>query len=57
MVLWIHIEVIDFSVFVIIEFKQYKNTKIANFVYYEKTRMMLSEIWNQVIMITRQLPR
>ena len=39
MVLWIHIEVIDFFIFLLMEFKQYKNAKIAKFVYYEKTRI------------------
>ena len=45
MLLWIHNDVTDspiltaFDLFV--KFKQYKNAKIANFVYYGKTRIRL----------------
>ena len=35
--LWIETEVIDFFIQLIFRLKQYKNAKIANFVYYGKT--------------------
>ena len=38
---WIIIEVTDFSVYLIFKFKQYKNAKIANFVCYDKSRMVM----------------
>ena len=39
MVLWIHIEVTDFSVFLIFKFKPYNNANIPNFLYNGETRL------------------
>ena len=39
----IHIELTDFSILLSFKNKQYKNTNIANFVYYGKTRMTLTD--------------
>ena len=36
-VLWIINKVTDFSINLILKFKQHKSAKVANFVYYEKT--------------------
>ena len=38
MVLWILIDVVNFSL-IFFKFRQYENVKIANFVYYGKTRI------------------
>ena len=37
MVLWIHIEVTDFSILIFLKFRQYNNVNIVNFVHYMKT--------------------
>ena len=39
MVLWILIDILNFSISHILKFRQYKNVNIANFVYYGKTRL------------------
>ena len=39
MVLWIHIDAADFSILIILKYKQYKNATIVNFAYYGKTRL------------------
>ena len=39
MVIWIHPEVIYFSILLIFKNKQYKNANIANFLYYGKTQI------------------
>ena len=50
MVLWIHIEVIDFSILLIFKYKQYKNANIANFIHYGKTRVYVNlcevQVWH-----------
>ena len=39
--LWIHIEVTDFSILLIFKHKQYKNANVANFVYYGKLDLVI----------------
>ena len=39
MMLWIKIEITDNYIHLIFKVKQYKNAKIANFVYYGKTKV------------------
>ena len=40
MVLWILIQVVNFTICHIFKFTQYKNVNIANFVYYGETRLV-----------------
>ena len=48
-VLWIAIEVTDFSIYFIFQFKQYKNANISNFLYYGKTRLLKNFLMNNPI--------